>query len=248
MDIITVIIVAAIIGFCAGTISGLLGVGGGLIMIPLMIAFLAIDFQKATTVSLFTILFVSIFGSIEHFRKGHVDKRMGVILGITGSVGAIIGSYLNTRTDAWILEILFAVMLFISAYRFFTKEQEKWIENKWALPFIGLGGGFIAGLLGLGGGIVMVQGMVYIGIPIHMAVGTSLFAMIFNATAAVATHWLLGPLMIEVAIPMAIGGVLGTFGGSWFCDRVPAKQLKRIFGVFMIFIGIYMIAKALGLF
>jgi len=246
MDIITLAIIAALIGFCAGTISGLLGVGGGLIMVPLMIFLLGRDFQEATTASIFVILFVSIVGSYEHHRTGHVDKKMGLILGLTGSMGAVLGSYINSITDARILMFLFAVMLLISAYRFFTKDTEKKVENKWVLPFIGLGGGFVAGLLGLGGGIVMVQGMVYIGIPIHMAVGTSLFAMIFNATAAVATHTLLGNLVLSVAIPMTIGAVLGTVGGSAASDKVPAKRLKQIFAVFMIFIGIYMMVRALG--
>jgi len=245
MDILTLVIIAALIGLGAGMISGLIGVGGGLIMVPLMMVLLALDFHGATTVSLFAILFVSISGSVEHFRNGHVDKRIGAIIGITGTVGAVLGSYLNTITDARVLEITFAVMLFISAYRFLTKSKEKKVESKWTLPFIGFGGGFVAGLLGLGGGIVMVQGMVYIGIGIHTAVGTSLFAMIFNATAAVATHALLGKLALEVAIPMTVGGVLGTIGGSWYSDRVPGRRLKQIFAVYMVIMAIYMIVRAL---
>lgn len=245
MDIISMVVIAVLIGLCAGMISGLLGVGGGLIMVPLMMMCLFLDFQGSTTVSLFVILFVSIAGSVEHIRNGHVDKRIGVIIGITGTVGAILGSYANMIINARILEIFFAIMLFISAYRFFTKTKERKVKNDWALPFIGLGGGFVAGLLGLGGGIVMVQGMVYIGIGIHTAVGTSLFAMIFNAAAAVATHALLGTIILVVAIPMAVGGVLGTLVGSWYSDKVPGKRLKQIFAVYMVIMAVYMIIKAI---
>jgi uncharacterized protein len=245
METLLIIVIAIIIGLCAGSISGLLGVGGGILTVPLMIFLLGLDFQSATTVSLFAILFVSITGSVEHHRNKHVDIKLGLIIGITGSVGAVLGSYLNSITSAYILEVAFAIMLFISAFRFFTKENEKKVEGRWPLPIIGLGGGFIAGLLGLGGGIVMVQGMVYIGVTIHLAIGTSMFAMIFNATAAVLTHTLLGHLNLLVALPMTAGAVLGTWGGSWFSGKVPGKKLKQIFGVFMVVIGIYMIFRAL---
>ena len=245
MEILLIILIAIIIGLCAGSISGLLGVGGGILTVPLMIFLLGLDFHSATTVSLFAILFVSITGSIEHHRNKHVDTKLGLIIGITGSVGAVLGSYLNFITSAYLLEIAFAIMLFISAFRFFTKEHEKKVEGRWPLPIIGLGGGFIAGLLGLGGGIVMVQGMVYIGVTIHIAIGTSMFAMIFNSTAAVLTHTYLGNLNLLVALPMTAGAVLGTWGGSWFSGKVPGKKLKQIFGVFMVVIGIYMIIRAL---
>jgi uncharacterized membrane protein YfcA len=245
METLLIIVIAILIGLCAGSVSGLLGVGGGILTVPLMIFLLGLDFHSATTVSLFAILFVSITGSVEHHRNKHVDIKLGLIIGITGSIGAVLGSILNGYTQANILEVAFAIMLFISAIRFFTKEHESKVEGRWPLPIIGFGGGFIAGLLGLGGGIVMVQGLVYIGIPIHMAIGTSMFAMIFNATAAVLTHTLLGHLDLLVALPMTAGAVLGTWGGSWYSGKVPGKDLKRIFGVFMVVIGIYMIVRAL---
>jgi uncharacterized protein len=245
METLLIIVIAILIGLCAGSVSGLLGVGGGILTVPLMIFLLGLDFHSATTVSLFAILFVSITGSVEHHRNKHVDIKLGLIIGITGSIGAVLGSILNGYTQANILEVAFAIMLFISAIRFFTKEHESKVEGRWPLPIIGFGGGFIAGLLGLGGGIVMVQGLVYIGIPIHMAIGTSMFAMIFNATAAVLTHTLLGHLDLLVALPMTAGAVLGTWGGSWYSGKVPGKDLKRIFGVFMVVIGIYMIFRAL---
>lgn len=244
METLFIIVIAIIIGLCAGSISGLLGVGGGVLMVPLMIFLLGLNFKNATTVSLFAILFVSITGTVEHYRCGHVDKNLGLIIGITGSVGAVLGSYLNHIAPVNILEIAFGIMLFISAYRFFMKENEKKVDSRWPLPIIGFGGGFIAGLLGLGGGIVMVQGLVYIGVSIHLAIGTSMFAMIFNATAAVLTHTLLGYLDLLVALPLTLGAVLGTWGGSWYSGKVPGKDLKKIFGIFMVAIGIYMILKA----
>jgi uncharacterized membrane protein YfcA len=172
---------------------------------------------------------------------------MGLVIGITGMVGAIIGTYVSIMIDTVVLIIIFAITLFASAARFFIKHEEKEIGSMWAQPAIGIGGGFIAGLLGVGGGIVMVQGMVYIGVAIHTAVGTSMFSIIFNAASGVITHAYLGYMDLLVAIPMTMAAVIGVRSGALYSDKVKDKQLKEYFGVALVIVGVYMILRALGI-
>lgn len=246
MDLVLLVLTVVIIGLIAGFIGGLLGVGGGIIMVPALLLTLGLGFQEAKAVSLFAIFFLAISGTQQHRKLGNVKRRMGLVIGITGMVGAIIGTYTSTLMDTALLIIIFAITLFASAARFFVKVEEREVENRWAEPAIGLGGGFIAGLLGVGGGIVMVQGMVYIGVTIHSAVGTSMFAIMFNAASGVVSHAYLGFLNLVVAIPMTLTAVLGVRAGALYADKVEAPVLKRYFGVALILIGIYMILKAVG--
>lgn len=247
MEPVLMVIAGVIIGLVAGFIGGLLGVGGGVVMVPALVLILDTGFQEAKAASLLAIFFLSISGTHTHRRLGNVDRRMGLTIGITGMVGAMIGTLVSTLMDTTILIIIFAITLFASAARFFVKVQEREVEGRWAEPLIGLGGGFIAGLLGVGGGIIMVQGMVYIGVTIHTAVGTSMFAIIFNAASGVLTHAYLGYLQLAVAVPMTLAAVIGVRSGALYTEKVKAPVLKKYFGVALVLVGIYMILRTLGI-
>jgi uncharacterized membrane protein YfcA len=247
MDPVVVIVVSALIGLFAGFIGGLLGLGGGIVIVPFLIILLGTDFNIAKTASLFAMIPKCIMGTYEHYKLGNIDFRMGITIGIMGAIGAAIGSYAGSMINAKYLIIVFSLFLFVSAARFFMRAEEKKIEGKWIIPTVGLIAGIMAGLLGIGGGVVIVQGMVYIGVSMHMAVGTSLLAIIFNSISGTVSHALMGYISWAVIIPVTLAGMPGIVLGSRYCDRCKAPVLKRYFGVAMVLIGIYLILKALGI-
>ena len=249
MDPVLVIIIAAIIGFFAGFVGALLGLGGGVVMVPFLIIILGTEFHVAKMVSLFAMIPKCILATYEHWKLGNIDFRMGITLGVMGVIGAVLGSALSEYIDTTILIIIFAIFLFVSSIRFFLKshQEEKKVNNKWVVPTIGLASGILAGLLGIGGGVLLVQGMVYIGVAMHTAVGTSLLAIIFNALSGTVTHLFLGHIDLVLMVTVTLAGLPGIVLGSRYCDKCEAPVLKKYFGVAMIFIGIYLILKAVGL-
>ncbi len=119
-----------------------------------------------------------------------------------------------------------------------------------SLFLLGIGAGVLAGAMGVGGGLIMVPVMVMLGVGIHVAVGTSLMAIIFTASASVATKAAMVPSILPVlsvvAVPLAIGGCIAAYFGARIAERTHSRQLSRYFSVLLFLIGAYMLLRALG--
>ncbi|MEM4728438.1 MAG: TSUP family transporter [Thermoplasmata archaeon] len=115
------------------------------------------------------------------------------------------------------------------------------------LVLLGLAAGLLAGFLGVGGGLVMVPVMVLLGVGVHVAIGTSLLAILFTACASVAAKASLSHFDIGVAVPLAIGGCVAAWAGAVAAERTGSRQLSRYVSVLQFVIGGYMLAKGLGL-
>ncbi len=116
------------------------------------------------------------------------------------------------------------------------------MDNKFKIMGFGLIAGILSGLLGVGGGIVLVPIMVtYLGITQHIAHGTSLAVIVPTALAGSIVYGLSGNINLTPALNLAIGSIIGaSFGARWM-KKIPAKQLKQLFGVFLIIVGIRMV-------
>jgi hypothetical protein len=107
--------------------------------------------------------------------------------------------------------------------------------------------GISSGLLGIGGGSLMVPILYYaLSFPMHLAVGTSVFIMIFSATSGVSTHAYLGNVQFDFALLLAIGVVFGAQIGALVSRRVSAANLRRTFGAILVLVGLRMILKFLS--
>jgi len=270
------LILAFAIGFSAGILSGMFGIGGGIIMVPALIAAGIIgQFNVATAASLFAIIFLSPTGSYVHFREKHLNVPYGLVLGLAGIFGGITGSYAsNYLQDNW-LEGGFAVFaLFMGAQMAINHRNNRpgapvaggpcpapdekeptecRMPNPWpVLAALGFGAGVLAGFMGVGGGLIMVPVMVILGVGIHVAVGTSLLAIIFTASASVATKAAilpsLWPVLLSVAIPLAVGGSIAAYIGANVAERTGSRKLSKYFSVLLFSISAYMIVRALGYF
>jgi uncharacterized membrane protein YfcA len=103
-------------------------------------------------------------------------------------------------------------------------------------------GGLASGLLGIGGGVLVVPIMMFaMGMPIHIATATSMFTMIFTSTAAVPKYYVAGRINLEYALLMAAGSILGAQVGAYTSKRVSGKNLRRIFAVILIIVGLKML-------
>ncbi|MHA2106411.1 MAG: sulfite exporter TauE/SafE family protein [Candidatus Hodarchaeales archaeon] len=248
---------AIVFSFFVGILSSALGVGGGFITTPSLII-LGIDEAYAVGTALFMIIFTALSSTFAYSRQpGLIEFRSGLIIATTTIIGSISGSITSSVLaveDPQLFRIVFAVCLIPIAIKMilYPKERKKGssaeeeIEHDDVIWYgyekreiystvLGLIAGFSSGLLGIGGGVVMVPILVTIGkMPMHKAVATSMFIMIFTSIAGAGVKFTQGQTHPDLALFLIIGIVLGAQVGARIVKRVNTIHLQRIFGFMMI--------------
>lgn len=247
-----IIILAIIVGILAGFISSLFGVGSGTIIVPAVIFLLGYEFHAAKAVSLLTIVFISIIGVYQHNKFKNVRWKFGLVLGVFGLFGSIVGSIASSYTPANILEAVFGVVLILVAVQMMRKPKPNEAKKgKMLIPVSGFTAGIIGGLLGLGGGIIFVPLMYFIGIPIHNAVGTSLLAVFFTAIFGTATDISIKIMTVEiglyVGIPMTIGAIASSGYGTIVANKLKDDKLKSYFVIYLVIIAVSMFLRSVSI-
>ncbi|MEM1546872.1 MAG: sulfite exporter TauE/SafE family protein [Candidatus Methanomethylicia archaeon] len=252
--------------FIVGIVSAMIGVGGGFLMVPIFNLILGFTAHRAVGTSSFAIFFTALSASIAYLRQGRVDKIVGIVLAITSIVGASLGAYTTKLFSSIVLTSLFGLFLvFISLYMILTANREFRSRVRGSLKriimdrdgekfeyhvsvgfslIVGFLAGFISGFFGVGGGIIVVSLMVILmGLPIHIAVATSMFTMMFTSTSSLLTHLTIGNVDLTYGVTAGFFIALGAQLGAYIAKRIKPKQLKRAFGIFLIFIGLRMVLQ-----
>jgi uncharacterized membrane protein YfcA len=257
------------IGAFAGVLAGLLGVGGGIILVPAFYyAFSTLGYespqlmQMCLATSLATIIVTSVRSVLAHNKKGAVDWEIlkGWAIGI--AVGALVGVTVASSLRSTALQAIFGVLAIIVGL-YMALGKSHWRLGK-AMP-MGVKGflispviGFLSVLMGIGGGSFGVPTMSLFNVPIHRAVATAAGFGVIIAVPSV-----IGFLLVDMpegaTPPLTIGTVnLIAFGlviamtlitapyGAALAHRTDASRLKRIFGVFLVLVALNMLRKALG--
>jgi uncharacterized protein len=252
-------------GILVGFASGLLGVGGGFIMVPVqffLLTSMGVDPNTAIRVafatSLVVILPTAISGALGHWRRGAVLIWPAFLLGTTGLTGGILGAVIASQSSANILSMIFGLLAFFSAFLMLKPRhyeiKENVIHSNFSYLFWGFLGGFSSGLLGIGGGIIMVPILtILLRFPIHKAIGTSTAFIIFASLGGVLTYVITG-MHIAHLPPYSLGYVnlvqfvvlagvsipLARLGVKT-AHNLPDKQLRYIFAALLIYIALKMI-------
>ena len=199
-----------LIGLIGGLLSGAFGIGGGIIMVPLLVTLANMDQRRAAATSLVAIVPTSIVGSLTYFANGQVDLIAGVIVAAGAVTGAVIGSALLRKIPLLWLRWMFIVLLVAVAVRllFIVPERTDQLQITVAigLGYLGLGlvMGIASGLFGIGGGVIAVPALVAIfGISDLVAKGTSLLVMI--PTGIVGTIANVRGRLVEVRAGLVVG-------------------------------------------
>jgi len=259
------IIALLITGVGVGFASGLLGVGGCFIMIPVQFWALTsigveptIAIRIAFGTNLAVVFPTAISGAIGHNRKKAVLWKAGLILGLAGLAGSIVGGYFAAHIPGNILKIGFGLAILAGAIRMLTarppKTEKRIIDNVLVYVLWGFPLGIVSGIIGIGGGVLMIPVMVLaMRFKIHQAVGTSTALMIFTSIGGIISYVVNG-IKISGLPPYSIGYVnflqwillAGTSipmaqVGVRVAHKLPAKQLKYVFIAVMIYMGLKMI-------
>ena len=244
----------AIFAIGVGVLSAMIGIGGGTVNTPLLLILFAFTEQQAPATALVGGLFVSIAASISYWRQEPrpTIPKIGLMLAVLTVPGSLFGVFLRTLITApFILRLIFGISLMPVAIKMLfavkrgksdlTSELANWDMSQISKRQMGTSlfgafiGGISAGLLGLGGGAVVVPVLIVLmGLPMHAAVATSMFTMMFTTTAGTAYNIMLGSVNLYFALALGLGMLVGGQIGARLACRVNAVQLKRIFGLIII--------------
>lgn len=256
-----------VLGFLIGAVAALTGVGGGVFIVPLLTLFYAFLPANAAGTSLTTIVFTAVASTLNYSRQRRISYKTGLLLAVVTAPGGVLGAYLTTVISSRILGVFFGVFVIVfvalpmsidpsslrrklsgSGAGKHAGESEGLLSSSsqkmllaGVLSFLG---GIASGLLGIGGGVLIVPILtLIIGMPIHFATATSMFTMTFTSTSEAVQHYFARNTNFEHALLLASGTVLGAQVGAYASKKVSGKNLRRVFGLVIFFVGIQMISK-----
>lgn len=242
----TEIIIFFVIGCLGGVLSGLLGIGGGVVLIPLLTYWGGLDINSAAAVSMIFIIFASISGIIGHNRMGNINRQIGIVMGLSSVIGSFIAAYFSGLISEMALQTVFMLVIIFAVVMLLFKEREhdgeKQVEIK-TIPtvMIGLLKGALTGMLGVGGGFIIVPLMVYLlSLPIHHAVGTSLVVNFLSALAGIAGKSAGVSLSLGPAWWVIVGAIPSAQVGCWLASQTRPYLMRYLLLVLLVVIFISM--------
>lgn len=257
----------------AGLLGSLLGLGGGIIIVPALTLLFGYPMQEAIGASLVAVIATSTGSASYYVEEGVSNVRLGLILGVVTSLGGLVGAMIAVYTDQYILALLFGLMLLYTAYYMIRSNDSAGIcpigpsgafdlscsyaegEEKveYGVKNLGKGmagslvGGVESGMLGVGGGVVNVPVMrLWMGVPMRAACATSNYMIGITALAGAIVYFQFGLIMAGLAAIVAIGVFCGSLVGSRLSKRLQGKALKTVFSVVLVSVAALMFLKAMG--
>ena len=253
----------------AGLLGSLTGLGGGVVLVPMLAILFKVDLHYAIGASLVSVIATSSGSAAAYVREGFSNIRIGMFLEIATTIGAVAGAWLATRTPAKYIAIVFGLVLLYSVYLTFKRHDDEIIpRNKWSdkLKMNGtfpgpdgqdhhyavknisggfatmFGAGTLSGLLGIGSGAVKVLAMDHImRIPFKVSTTTSNFMIGVTAAASAGIYLRRGYIDPSLAAPVMIGVLAGSLIGARLLVRVNVKSLRLIFSIVIFFLAVEMI-------
>ena len=327
MDLFAAFGLPVLVGVFIGILSGLLGIGGGTIMVPVFRLAFGLSPLMSTATSLFTIIPTSISGAVSHIKGKTCVPALGLAMGLGGALTSPVGVWLASLSPAWLVMLAAALIIGYSAVNMLRKavkapSKRKTAESRRessgpsaaapgdsgarrsaarpsascasllrsdgeinsaqtapsspgaaaegvgtgnhdetapAVPklsrkqlligaAIGLGAGLMSGYVGVGGGFIMVPLMLsLIHIPMKLASGTSLIAILILAIPGTIENGIAGNIDYVVGLSVAIGSIPGAVLGAMLVKRVPERVLRFIFGGFLIIAAIVLFLNEFGI-
>ncbi len=235
-----------IVGVLAGFLAGLFGVGGGILIVPALVLVTKMDQRRAHGTSLAAVLPIAAASLVTYASHGNVDWPVGLWLSVGAVVGAVIGTRLLHVLPERTLAVLFITMLVISAVRLFTASDASGREpisvlTVLALVGVGLATGILAGLLGVGGGIVMVPAMILLfGITPVVAKGTSAAVIIPTALMGTWRNRRKRNADMRAAVIIGLSGIASAALGGTIADKMSETTSNVLFAALLLIVAVRM--------
>lgn len=264
----TSLLIFAVAGLVSGILAGFLGIGGGTVLVPLLVALKYTPVQAVGTSSL-AILITAISGSVQNWRMGLFSFKRVFAIGFPAVVTAQFGAYLASNIRPYYLLGAFGLLLLLNVYlvelrKQLTakkKAQEEYLVEKPSegvsepkisglkanISRVATGGaaGILAGLFGVGGGVIMVPlQILLLGETIKVAIQTSLGVIVITAISASAGHALRGNVLLLEALLLGGGGLLGAQISTRFLPKLSDEVISLAFRTLLAVLSIYIFWQA----
>ena len=226
-----------LLGFAAGVLGSMIGLGGGIVIVPIL-TFLGFPPTVAASTSLFGALSNAVASVISYSRQKRIVYSLGLKLGLLSVPGTVLGALLSTDIAPNIFKILFGFVLIASAIYIFIRKNIETSEKTFSIQMMifAVGASFFAGLIsaffGIGGGIIFVPLMVVgLGMAMKKAAPTSQLILLFSSLSGVITHSILGhPDFVQAGL-LALGAFVGGLVGARLSIDVKERYLQIIVSV-----------------
>ena len=235
-----------VFGVVIGLLLGLIGGGGSILTVPILVYVLGLSPHEATATSLVIVGATAVTGLAPHMQAHRVQWRTAILFGAAGILGTFGGAWANRQVSGPMILLLFGILMLVVAARMVTggmSDSETTTEPRaWIIPVAGLTVGLLTGFFGVGGGFVIVPALVlWLGIPMRVAVGTSLVVIAINSLAGAMAYRDDGAFNWMVALLFVAGGLIGGQLGGRAVGRVNETALKRGFAGLMVSIALFLI-------
>jgi len=244
---------AAILALLIGVTLGLLGGGGSILTLPILVYVLHQDAKESIAASLFVVGTTAFVSAITHARAGNVDYKRGLIFGAASMAGAFGGGRVAGYLPGNVLLGAFAAMMLVTSIAMMRPRKEPAPGEKHALSVVrvlaaGAGVGLIAGLVGAGGGFLIVPALVLFGgLDMRRAIGTSLFVLTLQSFAGFAGHVTHTHVNWSLTALVTTAAVIGSLGGARLARRLSVQALRSGFAWFVLAMAVFMIGKQVSL-
>lgn len=262
---------AIIAGLVTGLVLGLFGSGGSIVALPALIYLLGVEPKAAIAMSLGVVAVTATLSAADHWRRGNVDGRVALVFGLFGVVGTYAGARLGVVTPVMVQLTLFALVMYAAAWRMLRPAMPKPVAatgDGGVLPngdgtavlgrcrdffspcmghiaLHGIGVGALTGLVGVGGGFLIVPALVLLsGLPMKLAVGTSLAIVAAKSYAGFAGY--VGDVAIDWGVMAAftVVTIIGCLAGTRLAARLSQDMLKKGFAWFLVLVASYILISS----
>ena len=261
--------------FSAGLLGALTGLGGGIVIVPMLTLLFGVDLRYAIGASLVSVIATSSGAAAAYVKEGYTNVRVGMLLEIATTVGALGGAYLAGRVGTSVIAVVFGMMLLYSAWRstkplteHVSAEDAHPLANKLRLnstyptpngfqPYAvqavpaGFGlmllAGILSGLLGIGSGALKVLAMDQLmHLPFKVSTTTSNFMIGVTAAASAGIYLARGYINPSLALPVMLGVLAGALTGARVLASANTQLLRRIFGAVVVVLALEMLYRGLN--
>lgn len=264
-----------VMSFFSGVIGALTGLGGALVLIPLIVLFLHVNMHYAMGAGLFAVMATSMGTAVAYLKSGYINVRIGMFLEVAAAAGALIGASVTSLLSTKLVQIIFGLVFVVMSYLTWRRKESHGIETKphRAATWLQLNGcytenkkeisyfpqniwfgfsimgiaGVLSGLLGIGSGTVKVIAMDQVmHLPYKVSTSTSNF--IIGITAAVGAGVFLknGYINPVICFPAVIGVLCGSLIGARLMPILPVKPLRLLFSSLIFLMALQMIYEGFG--
>ena len=257
-------------GLAAGILGSLFGIGGGMIIVPVLTVVCGLTAIEAAATSLVGIIATSVGGTVFYLDKGITNIRLGLLLEISTVIGAMIGALISAMLEEWVVLSVFTLVILFSAIRMImnlnakteTSEDGEFeytdpkdgsivrydVKNKTLGFSLCSIAGVISSLTGVGGGLIKVPVMnMLMNVPMKAATATSSYMIGITAFSGAIIYFMNGQVTLDTAGFVAIGSFAGAVIGSRLSRLFDATSLKKYFSVLLLVISVVMIVRIGGM-